>query len=129
MKKLASASLLAVALLLVAAAPSHARPGFHHRHVVPARAHVFIGFGGPVWWGPPYWYYPPPYYVYSPPAVIIQQPPVYVQQPPVYVVPPAPPAQAAPPEAYWYYCSSAGAYYPNVQSCPEPWVKVAPRPQ
>ena len=26
--------------------------------------------------------------------------------------------------AYWYYCPSAGDYYPNVQSCPEAWVPV-----
>jgi hypothetical protein len=25
---------------------------------------------------------------------------------------------------YWYYCPSAGAYYPTVPSCPEPWVPV-----
>jgi hypothetical protein len=24
------------------------------------------------------------------------------------------------------YCPSAPAYYPNVQSCPQPWVRVAP---
>ncbi len=30
---------------------------------------------------------------------------------------------------WWYYCESAGAYYPSVESCPEPWVKVAPRPE
>jgi len=36
--------------------------------------------------------------------------------------------QAAP-ESFWYYCSSAGAYYPTVSSCPEPWVKVPPRAQ
>jgi len=122
MKKLASVSLLAMALLLVAAAPSQARPGFHHSHF--ARGRVFVGVGvGPAWWGPPYWYYPPPYYVYSPPPPVLIQ-----QQPPVYVQQPAAPVQAAP-EAYWYYCSSASAYYPNVQSCPEPWVKVAPQPQ
>lgn len=34
--------------------------------------------------------------------------------------------QQAAPEAYWYYCSSAQAYYPTVPSCPEPWVKVPP---
>lgn len=28
------------------------------------------------------------------------------------------------PSGYWYYCSSAGAYYPYVESCPEPWVPV-----
>lgn len=26
--------------------------------------------------------------------------------------------------AYWYYCPSAGAYYPYVQSCPEAWEPV-----
>mgnify|MGYP003694325897 CR=1 FL=1 len=31
------------------------------------------------------------------------------------------------PESYWYYCSSAGAYYPTVPTCPEPWIKVPPR--
>ena len=31
---------------------------------------------------------------------------------------------AAPYTDYWYYCPSAGAYYPNVATCPEPWVPV-----
>jgi hypothetical protein len=26
--------------------------------------------------------------------------------------------------AYWYYCPSSGAYYPDVQSCSEAWVPV-----
>ncbi len=26
--------------------------------------------------------------------------------------------------SYWYYCPSYQAYYPNVTSCPEPWVTV-----
>ena len=123
MKKLASAALIAMALLLVAAAPSHARPGWHHH----ARARVFVGLGfGPAWWGPPYWYYPPPYYVYGPPTVVVEEPPVYVQQP---VPAPPPVLQPAPPQAFWYFCPSAGAYYPDAQTCPEPWVKVPPRPQ
>ena len=33
------------------------------------------------------------------------------------------------PLLYWYYCSSARAYYPRVPTCPEPWVKVPPRTQ
>lgn len=28
--------------------------------------------------------------------------------------------------AWYYYCQSAGAYYPYVTYCPEPWVLVAP---
>ncbi|MGH7344237.1 MAG: DUF3300 domain-containing protein [Candidatus Rokuibacteriota bacterium] len=34
-----------------------------------------------------------------------------------------------PPQSYWYYCPSAGAYYPTAPSCPEPWIKVPPRAQ
>jgi hypothetical protein len=34
-----------------------------------------------------------------------------------------------PAQSYWYYCSSAGAYYPTVPTCPEPWTKVPPRTQ
>ena len=36
----------------------------------------------------------------------------------------APPAYGGEAPAYWYYCPSAGAYYPNVTSCPEPWQPV-----
>jgi hypothetical protein len=32
------------------------------------------------------------------------------------------PYYAAP--SYWYYCPSYRAYYPNVTTCPEPWVSV-----
>ena len=121
MRRATAASFLALALLLAVATPTHAwgRRGWHgHRGV---RTHVVIGVGPSVWWRPyPYWHYPPPYYVYSPPPVIVQEPPVYVQQAP---------APAAPPPAYWYYCQSAQGYYPSVPACPEPWVKVPPRPE
>ena len=77
---------------------------------------MFIGVGPAFWWGPPYpYYWYPPYY---PPAqVIVEQPSIYVQQETA--------PQASP--AYWYYCPGAQGYYPQVQSCPEPWVKVPPR--
>jgi len=102
---------LAVGLLLLPAAPSYA---WHH-----GRGRVFIGVGPAFWWGAPYPYpwYPPPYY-YPPAPIVVEQPQVYVQ--------PAPPPPAAPP-AYWYYCSSVQGYYPQVQSCPEPWIRVPPR--
>jgi len=108
---------LAIGFLVLPAAPSHAG---HH-----GRGRVFIGVGPGIWWGPPhpYWWgppypyygYPPPYY-YPPAPIVVEQPQVYVQ--------PAPPA--APP-AYWHYCRSAQGYYPQVPSCPEPWVQVSPR--
>ena len=73
---------------------------------------VHIGVG-PYWWPYPYyWYpdyrYPGPYYAYPPAAV--GEPPVYIEMPP--------------PTAYWYYCGPSQAYYPHVQTCTEPWIKV-----
>jgi hypothetical protein len=101
---------LVVGLLVLPAAPSYA---WHH-----GRGGVFIGVGPGFWWGPPYpyYWYPPPYY---PPArIVVEQPPVYTQQAP---------APSPPPSTDWYYCQSAKGYYPQVQSCPEPWVRVPPR--
>ena len=97
--------------------------GGHHAHV---HHRVFVGVG-PWWWGPPYpyWYYPP-YYAY-PPRVVIEEPPVYIEQQPPPSVPltvePTPQAR----EQFWYYCAPAGAYYPSVPTCAEPWIKVPPR--
>ena len=124
MKKLAVISLAAVVLLLATATPSLAWRGGHWR----GGSRVFVGVGvGPYWgypyWGYPYYYYPPPYYSYGPPTVVVQQPPTYIQQD-------VQPAQSAPaPQAYWYYCTPTHAYYPSVQTCTEPWVKVPPRPE
>jgi hypothetical protein len=124
MKRWASVvAVVLVALLLIASVPGSAwAHGFRGRRPV-VGARVVLGIGPAFWWPHPTWYYPPPYYVYPPPAVVVQQPPVYVQQP----APPPPPPP--PPTAYWYYCGSAKAYYPNVQTCPEPWIKVPPRPE
>jgi hypothetical protein len=51
------------------------------------------------------------YVIESPPVYIQRQPPVYVQQP----------------TSYWYYCQDPAGYYPYVQSCPTPWMKVLPQ--
>jgi hypothetical protein len=69
-------------------------------------------FAGPVFLAP-YHYYP--YY----PAVT-NPPPVYVEK--------GSDGPVLSPE-YWYYCSSAGAYYPDVQDCPGGWQPVPPRAQ
>jgi hypothetical protein len=111
-------ALVLVSLLLVAIPLSQAWAGgggrFHGGH-----PRVFIGSS--FWWGPPYpyyypYYYPYPYTVYAPaPAPVIVEQPVYTQQ------------QPAAPEAYWYYCESAKAYYPSAPTCAEAWIKVPPR--
>ena len=119
-RKVAALSLLAIALLLFDAAPSDAG-GRHHGHGRFHGGHGRVFIGPSFYWGSPYpywWYAPPPYYVYTPPPVIVQEPPAYVQ---------ATPEPAPPPQGYWYYCPSAGAYYPTAPTCPEAWVKVPPR--
>ena len=61
--------------------------------------------------------YAPPVYAAPPPA------PATAYAPPVYAAPPPPP----PSPGYWYYCQSAGRYYPYVSACPAGWLTVAPR--
>ena len=118
MRRIAAVSLFAVALILVAAAPSYAwgHGGHGFSHHPGFRGHGVVVVGPSFWWGPYWWDYPPPYYAYAPPPVIVQEPPVYVEPP-------------APPQSYWYYCQSAKAYYPSVQMCAEAWIQVPPRPQ
>jgi hypothetical protein len=134
MKKTALISLLVVAVLLASSLSSFAwsrgggRPGgFHHGGF---RGHgVVVGPGWGWGWGP-YWgwgwaggYYPPPYYYpyYAQPQVVVQPAPVYVEGST------SSPSAAEPAEGYWYYCPGSKAYYPNVPSCNEAWVKVPPR--
>lgn len=118
MKRAGAVGLIAALLLLVLVPPGEA-----HGRRAGGRARVVVGIGPTFWWGPsfwwgsPAWYYPPPAYVY-PRSYVVEQPTVYVQQAPA----------AGPLEpGYWYYCQSAGAYYPTAPSCPEAWVKVPPR--
>jgi len=116
-KAFACVVLIALAIVATTVSASEAGGGFH-------RSHGFYGprvfIGGPLVVAPyPWWYYPRPAYYYPPPVIVQEPPPVYVQQPPA-------PAPAA--ESYWYYCASAQGYYPTVESCPEAWIKVPPRP-
>jgi hypothetical protein len=100
--------------------------GHHHHH----GSRVVIGVG-PYWgWGAPWWYGPRYYYPYPYPAygypvypAPVYAPRVVVEEPPIYVERDPAPASAG----WWYYCEPSGAYYPDVESCAEPWVKVPPR--
>jgi hypothetical protein len=93
------------------------RGGYRYNHGA-----YFWFWPAPLWWGPRW--YPAYAYPYGHPShhettVIVEERPVYVQRPP----------STAPAESWWYYCESAGGYYPNVATCPERWVKVPPRPE
>jgi len=70
------------------------------------------------WWvaGATWLFYPQPVYPYPP--VVVQQ----VPEPAVAQPAPQPAAQN------WYYCDSANAYYPYVQSCSEGWRSVPATP-
>ena len=128
MKNWGSALVMLVALLIASVTPSQAGGGhFHGGRHFHGGPRVFVGLGfGPAWYpyAYPYWYYPPPY-AYAPAPVVVQQPSVYVEQAP------PPPASSAPAaqQQYWYFCEPSGAYYPSVQSCTDPWVKVPARAQ
>lgn len=128
MKRAGAVALIAVLLLLASAPPSEASGRRSGTRVVVGIGPSFY-WGSSFWWGPPAWYYPPPayyprYYPYAypgypyPRSYVVEQPMVYVQQ--------APTAGPLDP-GYWYYCQSAGAYYPTASTCPEPWVRVPPR--
>ena len=133
MKRAACGVLVVAAVLLLTQLPSQAgghgwrgHGGHGHGwygHGRPS-TRIQIGLGFPLWWGPgpgwwgprPAWYGPRPVYA-PPPRVVVMEQPVYVQREPVAALPPS----------YWYYCESAGGYYPDVPSCPERWVQVPPR--
>jgi len=91
----------------------HGHSGHHHRD----RWSTSVVIGLPLYFGPRYVYpgsyYDPYPYPRYPRTVVIER-----AAPTVQVSPGPPPAQ------YWYYCDAAGAYYPYVSSCPEPWRTV-----
>ena len=140
MRKVAGISLCALILVVASAFPARAwhggHRGFHDGFHRGFRSRVIIGVGpwwGPgfAWWGPPYawgpWYAPYPYWWYGPgpypyPSVVMEQPQMYIQQQ-------APPSPAPAKAGFWYYCASAGEFYPKVGSCSENWIKVPPRPE
>jgi hypothetical protein len=83
----------------------HHRPSFHHHRRAFVGSTIFIGAVGV-----PYYYYPAPAYA---------APPAYVEEPVTYIEQPAA-------EQVFYYCPDSRAYYPNVTTCPSPWLKVVP---
>jgi hypothetical protein len=88
---------------------------------------IGIYYGSPWYWGWP-WYagaYPYyPYYPYGAYSVYDAPPTVYVEQSPAASGDEAPSA----PANLWYYCTDPAGYYPYVQNCRAPWVKVVPPP-
>jgi hypothetical protein len=106
-----------------------------HRH-----GGYYGGWYGGAYWGWPWyaawpaygWGLGYPYYgsygYYGPYASY----PAYEPAPTVYVeaAPAAGAMSAVPaPKVLWYYCNEPAGYYPYVQECNSPWVKVNPPPR
>ena len=107
-------------------------PGGAYRPFYPAVRPVYPGWG-PGYWGPragiyigaPAFWGAWPYAWGSGYAVPYPVAPVVINTaPPQVVVQPAP---AAPADSYWYYCTQPAGYYPYVQNCSQPWMKVVPQ--
>jgi len=79
----------------------HHRPRHHHPH------RSRFSFGSTVILGAPL-FFPPP--VYVAPAPVYAEPPVYIEQG----------------SQIYYYCPDYRDYYPNVATCPSPWLQVLP---
>ncbi len=107
--KSAKAVLALVLLGLALSGPALAGGG-HRPHL-----RFGVGIAAPILLAPafypPYSYYPR---YYAPP--VVSSPPVYVER--------SRPRR----DRYWYYCASAGGYYPYVATCPGGWQRVAPHP-
>ncbi|HVH17453.1 MAG TPA: hypothetical protein VNF72_04075 [Myxococcota bacterium] len=123
--------------LALAAIPGVALAGGGHGH---GHGHGHGGskysfsFGFGPYWGGPWWYGPGAYYPHAygfpyPYSYPVYPAPIYAPAPRVVVEEPVYVERDAAPVAsgWWYYCESAGAYYPDVPSCDEPWLKVPPR--
>ncbi len=153
-RKVLSASLLAVALVLFFATPSRAglghgglhgyRGGFHRYHGGFHRSHFHGHHRGFHGYSPrfyrsygysPYFYSPYFYgsfrhpYWYYPVSYFAYPPPGVVDDPQVYIQQPSAESSQAAPQASWYYCGSSQAYYPKVERCAEAWIKVPAIPQ
>jgi hypothetical protein len=64
-----------------------------------------------------------PYGAVAPAPPVVYAPPPAAYPPRVAYSRPAAPARPF----YWYYCPSAGGYYPYVATCPGGWLTVVPR--
>lgn len=91
------------------APPIAVRPGYPPRHRVIVGGAVVVA--APFYWYPPYpYYYPYPYGYVSPAYGGSDYPtPTYIEQGDVR-----------------YYCPDSQDYYPNVPTCPSPWMQVIP---
>ena len=85
------------------------RPGYPHwRPIVGGAVVIGAPFFYPYYY-PYYPYYYPPAY---PEAPVYSEPPTYIEQ--------------GSNIQFQYYCPDYRDYYPNVASCPSPWMQVVP---
>lgn len=111
------------------AGPPRAYPGGGYRPFYPGYRPVYpawrAGYWGPGYWGAGYWG-PWPYAWGATVALPYAVAPLVVNtQPAAPVIVQA--APEAPASSYWYYCTEPAGYFPYVQQCSQPWMKVVPQ--
>jgi hypothetical protein len=67
-------------------------------------------------------------YIHTSPTRVIRE----IEEPIVYIEKPVEPIKKmdtieSEPSNYWYYCKKPGAYYPEVERCPDGWMQVVPQ--
>ena len=94
--------------------------GHHYGHDY-YRPHRYSGF----YFGPPFLSYS---YIHTTPTRVIreiEEPVIYIEKPSKVEEPVKQKVNNA--SNYWYYCKKPGAYYPEVERCPDGWMQVVPQ--
>jgi|GEM_PF-780541 len=106
-------------------APARARQAAACASVFHRRSHAGVAgvYAGAPFFASPWWHHHDPFFherlFYPPllaPVQVREEPMVYIEQP----------LQAAPEPQHWFYCEDSKAYFPYVQSCATPWLRVIP---
>jgi hypothetical protein len=108
------------------AGPPVIHPGGGYRPFYPGYRPVYPGWRAGYWRpGPAYWS-PWPYAWSAAVALPYTVAPLVLNTAPVapVVMQPAPDLHAT---SYWYYCTQPAGYFPYVQQCAQPWMKVVPQ--
>lgn len=115
-------ALIGFALVALGTLASGAVMAQHYGHGGGVRFGISIGvpFYAPRYYPAPYYAYPAPVFVYPAPAYVYRPAVIGYASPPVYIE-----RDAA--QRDWYYCASAGTYYPYTRECPGGWQRVPAR--
>lgn len=91
---------------------------------------TWVGAWGSPWvgtWASPWPVWPGDWRVPGGWPVVTTAPIVVAPPPPTIVVQQPTLSSSAPAPSFWYYCTQPPGYFPYVQACEKPWMKVVPQ--